>query len=142
MIRLHGWRPIGVCSSSPDEFRLLMVNDSNNQTKVVRYSGSIEKQTIQFDAKGIPLFSSTSNNFPTFICENKNFDICVADNNANAVVVVNQSGEFRFRNTSINRLFRPIGIVTDSQNRILISDGMNNFIHILNKDGKFLQYIK
>lgn len=141
MIRLQGWRPIGVCSSSSDEFLLLMVNDSNNQTKVVRYSGSTEKQTIQFDGKGIPLVSSTSKNFPTFICENKNFDICVADNNANAVVVVNQSGEFRFRYTSINRLFQPIGIVTDSQNRMLISDGMNNFIHILNEDGKFLQYI-
>lgn len=142
MIRLQGWRPIGVCSSSSDEFLLLMVNDSNNQIKVVRYSGSTEKQTIQFDGKGIPLVSSTSKNFPTFICENKNFDICVADNNANAVVVVNQSGEFRFRYTSINRLFQPIGIVTDSQNRMLISDGINNFIHILNEDGKFLQYIK
>lgn len=141
MIRLQGWRPIGVCSSSSDELLLLMVNDSYNQTKVVRYSGSTEKQTIQFDDKGKPLFSSTSNIFPTFICENKNFDICVADNNANAVVVVNQSGEFRFRYTSVNRLFRPIGIVTDSQNRMLISDLINNLIHILNQDGKFLRYI-
>lgn len=58
MIRLHGWRLIlvGVCSSFSDELLLLMINDSNNQAKVVRYSGSTEKQSIQFEDKGKPLF--------------------------------------------------------------------------------------
>lgn len=101
MIRLQLWQPLGVFSSSSDELLLLMVNDSNNQSKVVRYSG------------GEPLFSFTrSYDFPKCIRENKIFFICVADTNSNAVVVVNQSGTFRFR--SIERLFQPVGIVTDS----------------------------
>lgn len=64
MIRLQGWQPLGVFSSSSDKLLLLMVNDSNNQSKVVRYSG------------GEPLFSFTrSNDFPKCICENKNFQL-------------------------------------------------------------------
>lgn len=139
MIKLHGWRPLGVCSSSSDELLLLMVNDSNNQTKVVRYSGSTEKQSIQFEDKGKTLLSPTgSYDFPTCICENKNFDICVADKNAKAVVIVDQNGKLRFRYTSV---FPPVGIVTDSQSRILISDHIYNTIHILNQDGRLLRYI-
>lgn len=142
MIKLHGWRPLGVCSSSSDELLFLMINDSNNQAKVVRYSGSTEKQSIQFKYKGKPLFSPTgSYDFPTCICENKNFDICVADKNAKAVVIVDQNGKLRFRYTSVERLFQPMGVVTDSQSRILISDCSNNLIHILNQDGRLLLYI-
>ncbi|XP_052692248.1 uncharacterized protein LOC128170508 [Crassostrea angulata] len=139
MIKLHGWRPLGVCSSSSDELLLLMINDSNNQTKVVRYSGSTEKQSIQFEDKGKTLLSPTgSYDFPTCICENKNFDICVADKNAKAVVIVDQNWKLRFRYTSV---FPPVGIVTDSQSRILISDHIYNIIHILNQDGRLLRYI-
>lgn len=42
----------------------------------------------------------------------KKFNICVADNNANTVVVVDQNGGFRFR-YSPWEYFYPIEIVTD-----------------------------
>lgn len=144
LIRLQGWKPSGVCSTSSDDLLVFMVNDTNTQSKVVRYSCSTEKQAIQYDHRGKPLYSSSgSSDSSTFLCENKNFDICVADNNANAVVVVDWNGDLRFRYTPWGS-FYPIGIVTDSQSRILISDCSFFFyqcIHILNQDGKFLCYI-
>lgn len=99
-----------------------MVNDSNTQSKVLRYSCYTEKQTIQYDDRGKPLYSSSGR---SDFCENKNFDICVADNNANTVVVVDQNGGFRFRYSPWES-FYPIKIVTYSQSRILISDYKNN----------------
>lgn len=134
MIRLRGWRPRGLCSTSSDELLVVIVNDNNNQTKIVRYSGSTETQSIQFDDKGKPLFSATGNSdFPQCICENTNLDICVADIYNNAVVVVNQNGEFRFRYTP-SELFYPVGIATDSQSRILISGRDSDIIHIVDQD--------
>lgn len=54
---------------------------------------------------------------------------------------VDQNGELQFRYTSFKRLFQPMGILTDSQSRILISDRINNLIHILNPDGRLLRNI-
>lgn len=130
-----------MCSTSSDELLVVIVNDNNNQTKIVRYSGSTETQSIQFDDKGKPLFSATGNSdFPQCICENTNLDICVADIYNNAVVVVNQNGEFRFRYAP-SELFYPVGIATDSQSRILISGRESDIIHIVDQDGYYLRYI-
>ncbi|XP_061166677.1 uncharacterized protein LOC133175577 [Saccostrea echinata] len=122
-----------------------MESDDKRQSKVVRYSGSAEKQSIQFDDKGTPLYSS--NGSTKYISENRNFDICVADWGAKAVVVVNQAGKYRFRYKGYNLVPRrlplsPKGITTDSQGHILISDGNHECVHIINEDGKFLSYIK
>lgn len=65
----------------------------------------------------------------------------MANKIAQAVVIVDQNGKLRFRYTSVGRLFQPVGIVTDSQSRILISDYINNLIHILNQDGRLQRYI-
>lgn len=140
VIKLQGWNPYGVCSTSSDEFLVIMDSDDYEQTKVVRFSDNSEKN-IQFDYNAQPLFSTTRS--IKFITENRNRDICVAGCGANAVIVLNQNGELRFRYHSFTSKtpMKPYGIATDRRGWILVSDGSNDYIHILDQEGEFLRYI-
>ncbi|XP_052677692.1 uncharacterized protein LOC128158773 [Crassostrea angulata] len=93
LIRLQGWGPSQLCVTYTGDLLIAMFSDNKTQSKVVRYSGSTEKQTIRFDDKGTPLYSG--NEKIKYITENRNHDICVADWAARAVVVVNQDGILR-----------------------------------------------
>ncbi|XP_065938061.1 tripartite motif-containing protein 2-like [Magallana gigas] len=144
LIRLLEWTPNKLCVTSTGDLLVTMYSDDRTQSKVVRYSGSTEKQTIQFDDEGKPLYSG--NITIKYITENRNHDICVADCEAGAVVVVNQDGKLKWRYTSHpsvtkNQPFEPTGITTDSQSHVLTSDYNNNCIHILRHNGQFFRYI-
>ena len=123
-----------------------MRSNDGKQRKVVRYSGSTEKQNIQWDDRGKPLYTSLLLlYYGNCLCENRNLDICVADIDARAVVVVSAAGKLRFRYTGTfylaGKSFYPVGITTDSQANILTYDHHNG-IHIIDHDGHFLRYIK
>ncbi|XP_062579565.1 tripartite motif-containing protein 55-like [Saccostrea cucullata] len=143
MIRLQNWIPLSVCSTSCGDLLVIMGNDVITQIRVVRYSGSTKKQTIQVYDKGNLVYSNSHEKYMT---ENKNLDICVSDNGAEAVAVVNQAGKLRFRYTghtpaTRKRPFDPVGIITDSQSHILTADFNNECVHIIDQDGQFLRYI-
>lgn len=117
VIRFQAWLPVNVCSASSGDLYIIMMSSYDlKQTKVVRYSDFREKQSIQFNDKGQPLYSYEPNKF---LCENSNQDICVSDSEAGAVVVVDRNGRLRFIYTgpssTPDRSFCPYGITTDSQ---------------------------
>ncbi|XP_078331651.1 uncharacterized protein LOC111101564 [Crassostrea virginica] len=142
LIRLRGWRPCFLCiSTASGDLLVIMISNDDKQTKVVRYSGSTEKRSIQWDNQGRPLYTSGS---IYYLTENRNLDICAADYTASAVVVVSAAGKLRFRYTGLPSTpwesFLPVGITTDSWGNILTSDWYNR-IHIIGQDGHFIRYI-
>lgn len=141
VIRLNSWIPRGVCGTPSGDLLVNMVSEDKKQSKVVRYSGFKEKQSIQYDDKGQPLYQCA-----TYITINRNKDVCVSDQGARSIIVVNESGNQRFQytgksHTKRNKPFYPQGITTDSQSRILIADSKNSCIDIVDKNGEFLRYI-
>lgn len=142
LIKFHDWRPLNVCSTPFGNLLVLMGSDDYEQTKVVRYSGSTEKQCIQNDENGKAFFSPDDSKY---LAVNRNQDICVADYRAKRVVVISATGKLRFTYTGSTpntiESFDPVGITTDSLCRILIADGHCHYIHIIDQDGQFLRYI-
>nr|XP_022305360.1 uncharacterized protein LOC111112238 isoform X2 [Crassostrea virginica] len=143
LIKLRGWIPLYLCSTSSGDLLVIMTSEDGKQTKVMRYSGSTETQTIQWDDRGNPIYSSFYGT--KYLSENRNLDICVADYDARAVVVVSAAGHLRFRYTgppsTPEESFCPYGITADSRGNIMTSDCINHRIHIIDQDGHFIRLI-
>ena len=119
-----------------------MINFENT-TDVWRYSASTDKPGIYQDDQGKLFY--TSKGYIQYLSENRNLDVCMANQAAGEIVVVNAAGKLRFRYnghpSTAWESFHPRGITTDSRTNILTSDCYNQRIHIIDQNGNFLRYI-
>lgn len=142
LIRLHKWIILSFCLTAIDELLVCMTDKMRYRCRVVRYEGFEKTQIIEYDDQGKTIYASGMLN--KCIRENQNEDICVADFDAGTVLVTDRAGKFRFRYTGTtlspnDAPFRPVGIATDSQAHILVSDSMT--VHIVDKNGQFICFL-
>ncbi|XP_061169121.1 uncharacterized protein LOC133178401 [Saccostrea echinata] len=138
-----GWHPQGVFCTKVGHILVTMRTAGDSRCKIVRYEGKDIVQEIQYDKSGNSLFSSGYK--CVFLAENNNGDICASDTNSSSLVVVNKAGDLHFAyhcDTSLRRKsFVPDQIVTDSLCQIILTDYVNNCLHIFHRDGQYLKCI-
>lgn len=133
------WKPRDIASSLTEGIYVSLFRSENSKVVHYRSSGEIQ-QEIQFDSSKQPSYAD-----PKSIAINKNGDVCVVDSER-LVTVVNSKGERRFSYfgdvSGKYKHFRPMSITTDNASNILVCDLKNNsVIHVLNQDGRFIQFI-
>ncbi|XP_048753639.1 E3 ubiquitin-protein ligase TRIM71-like [Ostrea edulis] len=133
------WQPRGVAFTMLNDILVSLYKP--NESKVVKYDSVSGNPLHEFqnDRNGKLLFE-----FPGYIVENKNGDICVSDKHT--VICVNPHGLLKFtyhgnRTTSSVKKFDPRGIAVDSQSNIIIADFANNKLHMINSEGVFQRFI-
>ncbi|XP_048750343.2 uncharacterized protein LOC125662206 [Ostrea edulis] len=147
LLNITSWRPRGICHTRNGDMLVSLRSKGKKQSKVVRYSDTTETQSIQYDKKGQPLFSTGSQS-ALFQTENGNGDVCVADYGGKEVVVVNAFGGLRFKyrgnlsKQSKYTEFKPLFIAANVYHQVLINDNINNIVHVVNSDGNFIRYIE
>ncbi|XP_065935183.1 tripartite motif-containing protein 2-like [Magallana gigas] len=128
-IKTGDWKPLSIYSSHINGDILVLMR-TYGEAKVTRYNKRGEEiQNIQKDNKGQDLYD-----YPYYITENINGDICTSDYNKGAVVVVNKSGQHRFSYTGQGSKFFPYGICTDLLGHILVSDAFTKSVYLLDQD--------
>ncbi|XP_062592606.1 uncharacterized protein LOC134254055 [Saccostrea cucullata] len=140
----EGWKPWGLCCTDSGNILVdLISDDAIYDHKIVCYAGQKTKQEIQNDSKGVPIFRR--GDFVIYLAKNRNGDICASDGNAKKVVVMDAKGNVRFRyhgyEANKKKYFCPEQIATDSMSQIIVTDHNNDCLHILDRNGQFLQCV-
>lgn len=145
LLNLLSWLPRGLCYTPKNELLVSMRSTNKKRSRVLRYSGITVTQIIENDSQGRPLFSVGNYRSMLHLTENGNGDICVADCARGAVVVVDGSGDFRFKYNGNptthmkSSQFKPFSIVNNINLQLLITDSSNDTIHIIDWDGNFIR---
>ncbi|XP_062607253.1 uncharacterized protein LOC134269047 [Saccostrea cucullata] len=133
-IKTGDWTPYSIHSSHINGDLLVGMMCGFGEGEITRYNKSGKTlQNIQRDNKGQGLYG-----YPHYITENINGDICTSDYCADAVVVVNKSGQHRFSYGGQESVFHPYGICTDVLGHILVVDHYSKKVYLLDQDGQFL----
>ena len=129
-ISTKNWKPLSIHYSRINGDILVGMRNIG-EAKITRFNRTGEIQDIQRTTQGMccTVFHTTSQK------------TCTSDINYSAVVVVNNSGQYRFSYTGLGPEFRPYGICTDVLGHILVCDNGMHCIHVLNQDGEFLSLI-
>lgn len=137
------WIPYRLCCSKSGD---ILISVSNGlEKKIIRYHEKKITQEIHKDENGKPIFEEGKIRHALCIVENNNGDVCVSDDNAGVIIVVNLAGKVRFRYNGKparkNNQFSPRNIVTDSLCQIIVADNGNSCLHILDQDGQFIKCV-
>ncbi|XP_065942766.1 protein wech-like [Magallana gigas] len=136
------WEPLSIHTSNLNGDILVGIR-AFLKGKVARYNKTgKEIQSLERDNKGQELYSE----YPHYITENINGDICVSDCLKQAVIVVNKSGQHRFSYTGQESKIhpysiRPYGICTDILGHIIVCETSSKTVHLLDQDGQFLSLL-
>ncbi|XP_062571467.1 uncharacterized protein LOC134233506 [Saccostrea cucullata] len=139
-----GWQPRGMCTTISGDILVCLRPSDFSQHRVVRYQLQEKKilQIIDKDEFGNSIFSEGK--YGMFVEENNNGDILVSDMQARVLIGLEWTGKvrFRYKGATLSDRFNPRKIVTDSINRILLTDPGSRKIHILNIDGHLLTQVQ
>ena len=142
-----GWHPDGLCCTRSGDILVSLGTTDFKSRKIACFGYDKDitvKREINEDEEGNQIFKAGE--FALYVAENKNGDICASDQNADIVVAVDLYGRVRFRysGSSVSGIngFSPRQIVTDSLCRIIVTDALNNCLHILDSQGHMLGYIE
>ncbi|KAK3093617.1 hypothetical protein FSP39_018191 [Pinctada imbricata] len=108
----------------------------------INLTGSIKKTYAYEEDNTTPLFT-----YPESVTQNTNTDICVINFSSEStghLCVLHASGKVRFTykgQSDSESLFFPSDVCCDSHCNIMVSDGVNRSIHLLNSAGQFIKYI-
>ena len=123
------WIPSGLCSLHNGNVAVAFSEDG--RVVVFSMSGEVIKE---LDKKYFK--------FPYWMANNKvNNDMYITNYNGGSVVAIDQDYNVRYAYKGQGESFRPCDICTDDAGHVLITDWNNESVHILNKDGKFVQYL-
>ncbi|KAJ8311001.1 hypothetical protein KUTeg_011446 [Tegillarca granosa] len=128
----------GITATDTGNILVVLHNYKDSKILEITTSGQYIRTLLHNLADIIQLFED-----PRFICTNINDGIIVTDKGK--VVAVNKQGQRRFIYHTgwrqHKKSFIPHYLVTDKHGHIIISDFDNSVLHVLDRDGKFTQYL-
>ena len=148
-----GMLPIGLGKSLNGEILLCVatkafreVDSSEGKVVVIAFQNTGERQSILNLVCEYPQAPNNPFQWPYRVIQNKNSDICVIDfdtQRTSKLKVLNQQGQLKFcyQGQFLAKPFVASDAACDKSCRIIVTDILNNRIHLLSQEGSFIRYL-